>query len=160
MGVGKTTVSKRLQGMLPGCAFLDGDWCWDMNPFVVNDETKAMVIDNIAHVLHNFLRCAALENIIFCWVMHEQEIIDRVVGEIPDRDYTLRVFTLSCDRDALVERIEKDIRVGLRSEESIVNSLERQTHYRNMRSEKIDVSHISAEQAAAVIRDRILTENP
>jgi len=22
--------------------FLDGDWCWDMSPFIVNDETKNM----------------------------------------------------------------------------------------------------------------------
>ncbi len=155
MGVGKTAVSKHLQGMLANCAFLDGDWCWDMNPFVVSDETKRMVIDNIAHILNNFLSCTALENIVFCWVMHEQEIIDRVVGEIAERDYALRVFTLSCSRDALVARIKKDIGSGKRSEESIVSSLERQTHYKNMRSEKVDVSEISAEQAAAIICSRI-----
>ena len=46
MGVGKTTVSKELKNRLQKSVFLDGDWCWDMNPFVVNDETKAMVMDN------------------------------------------------------------------------------------------------------------------
>ena len=30
MGVGKTTVGRALQQRLPNCAFLDGDWCWDM----------------------------------------------------------------------------------------------------------------------------------
>ena len=29
MGVGKTAASRLLQRQLPGCAFLDGDWCWD-----------------------------------------------------------------------------------------------------------------------------------
>lgn len=47
MGVGKTAVCQELKQLLPNCVFLDGDWCWDMSPFVVNDETKAMVMQNI-----------------------------------------------------------------------------------------------------------------
>lgn len=47
MGVGKTTVSQSLKNKLPNCVFLDGDWCWDMHPFQVTQETKAMVIENI-----------------------------------------------------------------------------------------------------------------
>ena len=56
MGVGKTTTGQALKKFLPRCAFLDGDWCWDMEPFVVTDETRAMVMDNITHLLRNFLR--------------------------------------------------------------------------------------------------------
>ena len=59
MGVGKTTVCQQLKQKLPGSVFLDGDWCWDANPFLVNEETKAMVLDNICHLLNNFLRCTA-----------------------------------------------------------------------------------------------------
>ena len=80
MGVGKTTVCQELKKMLNNAVFLDGDWCWDAHPFQVNEETKAMVLDNIGHLLNNFIRCSAYENIIFCWVMHEQEIIDRILG--------------------------------------------------------------------------------
>ena len=43
MGAGKTTVCQELKKLLPPCAFLDGDWCWDMEPFLVTEETKAMV---------------------------------------------------------------------------------------------------------------------
>ena len=50
MGVGKTTTCLELQKRLPKNVFLDGDWCWKMEPFVANDETKAMVMDNIAHL--------------------------------------------------------------------------------------------------------------
>lgn len=74
MGVGKTTVCQQLKRDLPDSVFLDGDWCWDASPFQVTDETKAMVLDNICHLLNNFLKCSAYENIIFCWVMHEQQI--------------------------------------------------------------------------------------
>lgn len=42
MGVGKTATSRELQKMLNNCVFLDGDWCWDMQPFIVNEETKRM----------------------------------------------------------------------------------------------------------------------
>lgn len=71
MGVGKTTTSLELQKILPQNVFLDGDWCWSMEPFVVNDETKTMVMNNITYLLNNFIRCSEYENIIFCWVMHE-----------------------------------------------------------------------------------------
>ena len=57
MGVGKTTTCRILRDRLDKCVFLDGDWCWDMHPFVVNAETKAMVLDNICHLLNNFLQC-------------------------------------------------------------------------------------------------------
>ena len=42
MGVGKTTVCQKLKRLLQNSVFLDGDWCWDMDPFVVTEETKAM----------------------------------------------------------------------------------------------------------------------
>ena len=59
MGVGKTTVCQNLKRLLPNAVFLDGDWCWDADPFQVTDETKAMVLDNICHLLNNFIRCTA-----------------------------------------------------------------------------------------------------
>ena len=35
MGVGKTTACQQLKQDLPNSVFLDGDWCWDANPFSV-----------------------------------------------------------------------------------------------------------------------------
>ena len=40
MGVGKTTAGKCLKAMLERSVFLDGDWCWDMNPFSGNAGDK------------------------------------------------------------------------------------------------------------------------
>ena len=51
MGVGKTTVCRILKQQLPDAVFLDGDWCWDADPFVVTEETKAMVLQNICFML-------------------------------------------------------------------------------------------------------------
>ncbi len=50
MGAGKTTVCNILKKKLKNSVFLDGDWCWDMEPFQVTEETKAMVMDNITYV--------------------------------------------------------------------------------------------------------------
>lgn len=47
MGVGKTATSVELQKLLSKNVFLDGDWCWNMVPFVVSDETKEMVLNNL-----------------------------------------------------------------------------------------------------------------
>ena len=60
MGVGKTTVCQQLKQDLPNSVFLDGDWCWDASPFQVNDETKAMVTNNICYLLNNFLKSVGL----------------------------------------------------------------------------------------------------
>lgn len=50
---------------LPNSVFLDGDWCWDADPFQVTEETKEMVMQNICCLLNNFLHCTAYENVIF-----------------------------------------------------------------------------------------------
>lgn len=47
MWVGKTTTCKELSKKLQNSVWLDGDWCWMINPFVVNEENKRMVINNI-----------------------------------------------------------------------------------------------------------------
>lgn len=78
MGVGKTTTSQILKNNLADSVFLDGDWCWDSHPFKVTSETKKMVMDNIVYMLNSFIHCSAYQHIIFCWVMHEQSIIDEI----------------------------------------------------------------------------------
>ncbi len=86
MGVGKTAVSQQLKKDLPNSVFLDGDWCWDADPFQVTEETQVMVIRNICYLLNSFLHCTAYENIIFSWVMHEQAIIDSITDRLDTDD--------------------------------------------------------------------------
>ena len=52
MGAGKTTVCRILRDKLDRSVFLDGDWCWDMHPFQVTEETKKMVMENISFLLN------------------------------------------------------------------------------------------------------------
>jgi broad-specificity NMP kinase len=140
MGVGKTTVSKELKTRLSKSVLLDGDWCWDMNPFVVNDETKAMVMDNICYLLNNFIHCSEYENIIFCWVLHEQEIIDSILSKLDIENIKVISISLLCSEKALRERIQKDIDNKLRSNDVLERSIGRLPLYEKLDTLKIEVS--------------------
>ena len=114
MGVGKTTVCQVMKEKLDNSVFLDGDWCWDSHPFQVTDETKKMVIHNICFLLNQFIHCSAYQNIIFCWVLHEQSIIDTILESLDKTDCTLKVISLICDEAELEARLMKDITAGIR----------------------------------------------
>jgi len=158
MGVGKTTTSKALLALLDGAVFLDGDWCWMMHPFTVTEETKAMVIHNIAFVLNNFLCCSAYEYVIFCWVMDSEKIIQDVRKQL-STNYDFFLFTLTCSDAALKERLQEDIKAGSREKAIIESSLSRTSLYQAMPSQKIDVSHCTAIEAAQAIKEIVIASS-
>ncbi len=151
MGVGKTSVCQALKKTLQNAVFLDGDWCWDADPFQVNGETKRMVMDNICHLLNNFLHCSAYETVIFCWVMHEQSILDEILSNLDLTDCEVTTVSLICSREALTERLQKDIRAGKRQEAVVARSIERLPLYDALDTVKVDVSGLSVEQTAESI---------
>ena len=152
MGVGKTTVSKTLNRMLDNSVFLDGDWCWDAHPFTVTDETKALVMDNICHLLNNFIHCSAYENIVFCWVMHEQSIIDDILSLLDASACRVLSISLTCSKDALVARLEKDVESGLRTPDVIERSLIRLPLYDKLDTIKVDTTDKTVEGIAEALR--------
>ena len=153
MGVGKTTVCQKLKELLPDSVFLDGDWCWDMSPFKVTEETKAMVMDNICYILNNYIHCSAFNNIIFCWVMHEQRIIDDIVSALDTRECEVKIISLICGEQQLRKRLQKDIDARIRQREILERSIARLPFYESLDTIKIDVSDISAEQTAKIISE-------
>ena len=156
MGVGKTATSRELQKLLPNCVFLDGDWCWDMSPFIVNAETKNMVVDNISYLLNNYISCSVYENIIFSWVMHRQGILDDLVSRLEKYDCILYKFSLVCSEQSLISRIIKDVEQGTRTKDVINRSVQRLKNYYEMDTHKIDVSDISAKETAEIIFKQIV----
>ena len=151
MGVGKTTVCRELKNQLHRSVFLDGDWCWDMNPFVVTEETKAMVLDNITAVLGNFLRCSAYDHVIFSWVMHQQSIVDTILGRLDLTDVKVISVSLVCSREALLQRLYRDVEAGIRQPDILLRSPQRLNLYDSMNTEKIDTSHATVAQAVQEI---------
>ena len=140
MGIGKTTVCQQLKQDLPNSVCLDGDWCWDASPFQVTDETKAMVINNICYVLNNFLKCSAYENIIFCWVMHEQSIINSILEKLDTQNCEVKCISLVADEKTLRERLAMDVERGIRSEDIIERSIARIPMYQALNTIKIDTN--------------------
>lgn len=151
MGVGKTTVCQILKNKLNNSVFLDGDWCWDMHPFQVTRETKLMVHENIAFLLNNFIHCSVYDHIIFCWVMHEQEIIDQIMSALDVTNCEVSIISLICSKEALQERLQKDVDAGIRTAEIISKSLARISLYEKLNTVKVDVSVLSPEKAAEKI---------
>ena len=153
MGVGKTTVSQALKNILPRSVFLDGDWCWDAQPFQVTEETKTMVMDNICHLLNNFIHCSAYENIIFCWVMHEQKIIDDILSRLDLAVCHTCCISLTCSEETLTKRLQKDIALGIRQADILNRSLPRLPLYTTLHTQKIDTTRLSPEEIAARIAE-------
>ncbi|MGV6996621.1 AAA family ATPase [Desulfovibrio sp. QI0430] len=151
MGVGKTTTCKILMKKLNNSVFLDGDWCWDMHPFKVTEETKNMVMENICFVLNNYIKCSSYKNIVFCWVMHEQKIIDNILSHLDIKQCNIHLISLICEKDELKKRITRDIDNGLRTNDTINMSIDRISCYTKLNTYKIDVSSITPEQAAILI---------
>jgi broad-specificity NMP kinase len=152
MGVGKTAVCKELNKALGGSVWLDGDWCWMMNPFIASDYNKRMVEGNIGFLLRSFLNNPSYEYVIFDWVMDREEIYEIVLDQVRECDFELYKITLQCGESELRKRIAADIESGDRCEESLQDSLSRRGLYDALDSTKIDTSNMSAREVAEAIK--------
>ena len=141
MGVGKTTVSQQLKKDLTNSVFLDGDWCWDASPFQVTEETKAMVVRNICYLLNSFLHCSVYENVIFCWVMHEQSIIDCIMEKLDIENCKVKKISLIADEGNLRDRLTTDVTSGIRTADVINRSVARISMYQTLDTIKIDTNN-------------------
>ena len=153
MGVGKTTACRLMQQRLPRCALLDGDWCWDIRPFTVTAETKALVMDNIVHLLRGYLACTAVEHVVFCWVMHQQAILDELLARLPLEGVQVNTLSLVCTAEELIRRLQRDVDAGLRQADVIPRSLERLQHYAALDTRRLDVTRLTpADTAEALLQ--------
>lgn len=157
MGVGKSTVCRELNKRLDKSVWLDGDWCWMMNPFIVNEENKKMVENNIVYLLRNFLMNSSFDYVIFDWVIHKEYIFDSILQRLNDLKFDVTKITLTCSEEALRSRILKDVHENLRDEDCIDRSLERLALYKDMNTEKIDTSDISVSETVDKVIEVIQT---
>ena len=151
MGVGKTAVCQQLKRILPDSVFLDGDWCWDADPFQVTEETISMVMDNICYLLNNFLHCSAYKNVIFCWVMHQQSIIDSIVEKLDTQNCDVKCISLIADETNLRKRLTNDVESGIRVGDVIERSVTRIPMYDILNTIKINTD----EKTVAMIANEI-----
>ena len=153
MGAGKTAVCQKLLPLSAPAVWLDGDWCWQMAPFDPNEENRRMVMDNVSCLLRSFLQNSGLETVIFCWVLHQDEILQQLIERLKPLEYRLLVYNLILSPQALEARLTEDVRRGLRQPDIVARSLARLPLYRRLAGTPVDVSEITPEQAAKRIRE-------
>ncbi|MCD8205687.1 MAG: AAA family ATPase [Clostridia bacterium] len=152
LGVGKSSVSEKLRHILPASVYLDGDWCWDMFPMQVTNETRDMVFENICHILNNFLRCSVVESIIFSWYLPQKEMIDKILSGLDYEPERVVEVILTCDKKVLEKRLKKELKCGVRTDSELVEKgLELVPMYEKLDIKKVDTSHLSPYDAAYII---------
>ena len=151
MGVGKTTVGKYIAETNKGTAFIDGDWCLDIHPFVGNRETKTMAIDNILHMIDNYRKCSVCRMIVLVWLMDNQWVYQSIIEGISKLQIEIKSVTLMCDKETLIKRWKNDKNCEWRTDEWLEVSLKSLPYFLSMEN-SIDTSGLSIEEIA----DRIL----
>lgn len=147
MGVGKTSACAALYKMAPRTVWLDGDWCWLMNPWNMCDENKRMVMSNILWILRSYLRNTTFDNVVFSWVLHRREIIEELLAGLAGLEYSLNAFVLTCSPATLEGRMIADGR----SSQQVEDSLSRMRLYSEIGWTVVDTEGIDSEAAASII---------
>lgn len=147
MGVGKTTIGKYIAEKNIGTAFIDGDWCLDIHPFIGNRETKTMAIDNILHMIDNYRKCSACKMIVFVWLMDNQWVYQRIIEGIETLQLDVKSVTLICDKASLINRWTNDKNCEWRTEEWLEDSIKSLQYFETLENQ-IDTSNMNIEDVA------------
>ena len=147
MGVGKTVTGKLIAEKNPGTAFIDGDWCMDIHPFVGNAETKAMAVDNILHMIGNYQKCSECKMVVLAWLMDDPRVLRRIRDGLAALQAEVKSVTLVCDSKTLTTRWKNDRHCEWRTDRWLEISLASLPYFASM-EDMIDTSGLSAEQIA------------
>ena len=150
MGVGKTTVGKYIADHHPGTAFIDGDWCLDIHPFVGSRETKAMAVDNILHMIGNYQKCSACSMVVLVWLMDDPWVIQRITEGLSALQAEMKSVTLVCSRENLISRWKEDRVCEWRTDDWLNVSLKSLPGFAVM-DNTVDTTGLTVEQVAELI---------
>ncbi len=141
-GIGKTTVCKDLFKRINGCAWLDGDWCWMVNPYPgKTPEQKKAVERAFRYILSGYFHDANTKIILFSWLMHSKFMFDLITEQIVDEDYELIKIALVCsDKEIYIERMRKD---GRREEQ--IEEADNMERFHQLNASIIDVADLSVD---------------
>ena len=150
MGVGKTAVGKAIADQYPGTAFIDGDWCMDIHPFVGNRETKAMAVDNILHLIGNYQKCSVCSMVVLAWLMDDSWVLETIVEGIAALQIEVKSVTLVCSKESLIRRWKNDQHCEWRTDDWLNFSLKSLPEFMAM-EHVTDTSDLTVDQVAKLI---------
>lgn len=83
--------------------------------------------------------------------MHDQRLLNEILFNLDTAGCKVKCVSLVCDPDTLKRRLLADVERGLRQMDVIARSMERLPLYRRLNTIQMDVSSITAEQAAELL---------
>lgn len=141
-GIGKTTLCRELLKSIEGCAWLDSDWCWMINPWKdKTQEQKKYVEGTFTRILRGYLDNENIKTILFSWVISSEYMFDLVIKPLSDMEFDLVKIALVCDREVHIERMRKDNR-----REEQINSPYSMAPFYKLGAEVIDVTQLSVDE--------------
>ena len=102
--VGKTTVGQDLFEQYNNSAYLDGDWCWCVNPFSAKDTRIRNGDKSMSFVLSNYLSSEFDYVFLSSVVLTDPKIRESILNDITATDYKVIGFTLTCSEETLAKR--------------------------------------------------------
>ncbi len=150
MGVGKTTVGNLIADKYKGTAYIDGDWCMDLHPFVGNSETRAMAVDNILHMIRNYRDLSSCNMVVLSWLIDLDDVMNKLTQGIHDLDMEPLVFTLVCSREQLIKQWKEDKTCPWRTEEWLSVSLDSLESFK-AKDNVIDTTCLNSKEVADLI---------
>ena len=150
MGVGKTATGKRIAEKIPRTAFIDGDWCMDIHPFVGNRETKAMAVDNILHMIGNYRRCSECGMVVLAWLMDDPWVQKCLSDGLSALQVEAKCVTLMCDEATLMKRWKNDRHCEWRTDAWLAASLASLPYFASQEN-AMDTGGRSVDQVADMI---------
>ena len=134
-GAGKSTACDLLYRKIDKSVWLDGDWCWLMNPWNFCDENKRMVENNISFILNSYLKNKNINCIIFSWVIPQEDIFDLILKKLDKNKCEVVKISLICSKKEIERRNKNKSKVCInRSNVNLGN-------YKKMNTFKINTTN-------------------
>ena len=122
----------------------------DIHPFVGNQETKAMAVDNILHMIRNYQKCSVCNRVVLVWLMDDPWVIRRITEGLAALQAEIKNVTLVCDREHLIKRWSNDQNCEWRTDEWLQISLKSLSGFLAM-DHVIDTSNLAVDQITELI---------
>lgn len=157
--VGKSTVCKTLLDRCPNSAWIDGDWCRQINPYPFTNATKKTVTENLYAMIHNYLNCEDIQWVFFPYSLHGER--EEIFREICDRldhghpDVQIHTIVLKASMEELISRGKTDGRNRERIERGILHTY---SLYEDLSLPSVDTTELSVEETADAVYQMIGNE--
>lgn len=151
----KKQFAQLLMKQMDHAALLDGAWCFNVDPVVINSTNQKMCLDNICFLLNNYIQNPNVENIIFDWILDDQSIIDAITSGLDLTDVAVTPVSLLPSLQAVTIDAQKDIEAGNLSTDDLPKIIAQMLKYQPLATIKYDTSAMSVSEVVTEILGQV-----